>query len=123
MTSRRKFITQSALASAAIASNPFQSLNAQNRITQEGPKGLARTPINFPDNNGIGGVAFGNGFHQNTNEAITETLQAAWDSGVRYFDTSPWYGLGLSERRLGHFLFQKKREDFLLSTKVGRVIV
>ena len=122
MTSRRKFITQSALASAAIASNPFQSLNAQDGITQAEPQGLARAPINFPDKNGLGGVAFGNGFHQNTNEAITQTLKAAWDSGVRYFDTSPWYGLGLSERRLGHFLFPKKREDFLLSTKVGRVL-
>ena len=49
-------------------------------------------------------------------------LEAAWDSGVRYFDTSPWYGLGLSERRFGHFLFNKNRENYVLSTKIGRIL-
>jgi D-threo-aldose 1-dehydrogenase len=50
-------------------------------------------------------------------------LQAAWDEGVRYFDTSPWYGLGLSERRFGIFFDDKPRDAFTLSTKVGRVLV
>ncbi|WP_230975593.1 aldo/keto reductase [Acetobacter garciniae] len=49
-------------------------------------------------------------------------MQAAWDCGVRYFDTSPWYGLGLSERRFGHFLHTRARDDFVLSTKVGRLL-
>jgi D-threo-aldose 1-dehydrogenase len=49
-----------------------------------------------------------------------ETLSTAWDAGVRYFDTSPWYGRGLSELRLGQFLRQQPRGDFILSTKVGR---
>ena len=49
------------------------------------------------------------------------TLSAAWDAGIRYFDTSPWYGRGQSEHRFGRFLYRRPRRDFVLSTKVGRV--
>jgi len=71
---------------------------------------------------GLGGVAIGNGFMKVTNdEQATATLQAAWDAGVRTFDTSPFYGFGLSERRFGHVLHQHKRDDYVLCTKVGRV--
>src|SRR5690606_32405117 len=49
-----------------------------------------------------------------------ETLSAAWDAGIRFFDTSPWYGRGLSELRLGQFLRQQPRREFIVSTKVGR---
>jgi len=48
-------------------------------------------------------------------------LEAAWAVGVRYFDVTPRYGFGLSERRFGHFLHNKKREDYLLSSKVGKL--
>ncbi len=51
-----------------------------------------------------------------------ETLQAAWDSGIRYFDVAPWYGLGLAERYIGDFLRDKPRDSFVLSTKVGRLL-
>jgi len=47
-------------------------------------------------------------------------LEAAWKAGVRYYDTSPWYGRGLSELRLGRFLRQRPRQEFVISTKVGR---
>src|SRR5699024_2052727 len=50
-------------------------------------------------------------------------LEAAWDAGVRYFDTAPHYGLGLSERRLGAFLATKPRDELVLSTKAGRLLV
>ncbi|MFC9561910.1 aldo/keto reductase [Agromyces sp. NPDC056965] len=50
-------------------------------------------------------------------------LEAAWAAGVRQFDTAPHYGLGLSERRLGRFLATKPREEFRVSTKVGRLLV
>lgn len=70
----------------------------------------------------LGGVAAGNGFHENSNQRITNTLEAAWEAGVRYYDTSPFYGYGLSERRFGHYLFEKDRSDYLLSTKVGRTL-
>lgn len=50
-----------------------------------------------------------------------QTLQAAWDGGLRYFDTAPWYGNTKSEHRVGHFLRQKPRDEFVITTKVGRV--
>lgn len=50
------------------------------------------------------------------------TLDAAWTAGVRYFDTAPWYGRGLSEHRLGAFLRNKPRREFKLTTKVGRTL-
>lgn len=49
-------------------------------------------------------------------------LAAAWDAGIRAFDTAPHYGLGLSERRLGAFLRDKPRDEFTVSTKVGRLL-
>jgi D-threo-aldose 1-dehydrogenase len=52
-----------------------------------------------------------------------EILDAAWDAGFRYYDTSPLYGHGLSELRLGRLLRERPREDFLVSTKVGRYLV
>lgn len=50
------------------------------------------------------------------------TLNAAWDAGVRYYDTAPWYGRGLSEHRLGGFLRTRPRGDFQITTKVGRTL-
>ena len=50
-----------------------------------------------------------------------QILQAAWDGGIRYYDTSPFYGYGKSEHRLGTFLRQQPRDEFVVSTKVGRV--
>jgi aryl-alcohol dehydrogenase-like predicted oxidoreductase len=50
-------------------------------------------------------------------------LEEAWDAGIRQFDTAPHYGLGLSERRLGAFLRDKPRDQFTVSTKVGRLLV
>ena len=56
-------------------------------------------------------------------DAARALLQAAWDSGIRYFDTAPMYGAGLSERRVGDFLRDKPRDEYVLSTKVGRMLV
>lgn len=70
---------------------------------------------------GLGGVAIGNGFAPSTDEQTLATLEGAWKSGVRYFDTSPFYGYGLSERRFGAFLHSKKPDEYVLSTKVGRI--
>ncbi|QBA21089.1 aldo/keto reductase [Chryseobacterium indologenes] len=70
---------------------------------------------------GIGGVAIGTAFENITDEQAQEILQTAWETGIRYYDTSPWYGLTKSERRFGHFLKDKHRDDFIFSTKVGRL--
>ena len=56
-------------------------------------------------------------------EAISQqTLDEAWNAGIRYFDTAPWYGRGLAEHRLGGFLRTKPREKFTITTKVGRTL-
>jgi len=68
---------------------------------------------------GLGGVSLGNEFNKHTDKEAEGTLEAAWEVGVRHFDVAPWYGFGLAERRFGHFLHNKKREDYLLSSKVG----
>ncbi|MFL2510245.1 MAG: aldo/keto reductase [Alphaproteobacteria bacterium] len=51
------------------------------------------------------------------------TIAKAWESGIRYFDTAPLYGSGMAEERIGKFLKEKKREDFCIATKVGRLVV
>lgn len=71
---------------------------------------------------GLGGVSLGNEFNKVVTRDADATLQAAWDIGVRYFDVAPWYGLGLSERRMGHLLHDKPRDSFLLSSKVGKLL-
>jgi D-threo-aldose 1-dehydrogenase len=72
---------------------------------------------------GFGGANLGNLFTAMTDEQARAVLEAAWDAGIRYFDTAPHYGLGLAERRLGGFLATKPRDEFVVSTKVGRRLV
>ncbi len=71
---------------------------------------------------GLGGVPLGNEFAVITEKDAYATLEAAWSAGVRYYDTSPWYGLGLCERRFGNFLHTKDRKDYVLSSKVGKLL-
>lgn len=71
---------------------------------------------------GYGAANVGNLFRALTDDEAWEVLEAAWDAGIRYFDTAPHYGLGLSERRLGAFLQTKPRDEFFLSTKAGRLL-
>lgn len=52
-----------------------------------------------------------------------ETIATAWNKGIRYYDTAPFYGSGMAEERLGTFLKEKKREEFVIVTKVGRLVV
>jgi D-threo-aldose 1-dehydrogenase len=71
---------------------------------------------------GFGSAPLGDLFEAISEEQAQRTLQAAWDAGVRYFDTAPFYGYGKSEHRVGHFLRQQPRDQFVISTKVGRVL-
>jgi D-threo-aldose 1-dehydrogenase len=77
-----------------------------------------KPPVRF----GLGGVPLGNEFAVVTEKEAFATLDAAWSAGVRYYDTSPWYGLGLCERRFGNFLHTKDRGDYVLSSKVGKLL-
>ncbi|MCZ6635182.1 MAG: aldo/keto reductase [bacterium] len=70
---------------------------------------------------GFGGAPLGDLFEAISEVQAQETLQTAWDAGIRYFDTAPFYGYGKSEHRIGHFLRQQPRSEFAISTKVGRV--
>ena len=72
---------------------------------------------------GLGGAQFGNLFAETTDGESEAAVDAAWDAGIRYFDTAPHYGLGLSERRLGRALASRPRDEFIISSKVGRLLV
>jgi len=72
---------------------------------------------------GFGGAPIGNLYRAVEEETAAGAVSAAWRAGVRFFDTAPHYGLGLSEQRLGRALAARPRDDFVVSTKVGRVLV
>ncbi|OBZ15039.1 D-threo-aldose 1-dehydrogenase [Bacillus sp. FJAT-27264] len=72
---------------------------------------------------GFGSAPLGNMFRNIPEEEAMATVDAAWEQGIRYFDTAPFYGAGLAEIRLGEALSTRRREDYLLSTKVGRLIM
>ncbi len=71
---------------------------------------------------GYGAAAAGNLYRALDDDAARELLDTVWDTGIRYFDTAPHYGLGLSERRLGAMLRERPRSQYVLSTKAGRLL-
>ncbi|MEF9901719.1 aldo/keto reductase [Streptomyces sp. P9-A2] len=77
----------------------------------------------LPGTLGFGTAPLGNMFRSIPDEEAAATVEAAWNQGIRYFDTAPFYGAGLSEIRLGEVLAGRPRDEFVLSTKVGRVIL
>ncbi|WP_173915299.1 aldo/keto reductase [Halobacillus sp. Marseille-Q1614] len=72
---------------------------------------------------GLGTAPLGNMFRNIPEEEAADTVDAAWEHGIRYFDTAPFYGAGLSEIRLGRALSNYDRDDYVLSTKVGRYML
>lgn len=86
-----------------------------------GTRPLGNTGLSLPVL-GFGGAGLGNLFDEVDDSTADATLDAAWAAGIRYYDTSPWYGRGLSEHRLGRMLRNRPRQDFTLSTKVGRLL-
>ena len=71
---------------------------------------------------GFGAAPIGNLYAAVPEAQSDATLDAAWAAGIRYFDTAPLYGLGLSETRLNRFLRGRPRGEYLISTKVGRLM-
>ncbi len=71
---------------------------------------------------GLGGVPFGAAYVKLDDDQAQAAMRAAYEAGVTYFDTSPWYGCGQSEHRMGRFLRGQKRGSYVISTKVGRVL-
>ncbi|RKP46178.1 aldo/keto reductase [Pararobbsia silviterrae] len=82
---------------------------------------LGRTGASIPVL-GVGTCPLGELFGVIPDDEATATLNTAWHSGIRLYDTSPWYGLGLGERRTGSLLYRKPLSSYVLSTKVGRLL-
>lgn len=85
--------------------------------TRSTHRGLELTEI------GLGAAQLGNLYRETTEAEVEEGVAAAWAAGVRYFDTAPHYGLGLSERRLGEQLRTHPRDEYVISSKVGKLLV
>jgi D-threo-aldose 1-dehydrogenase len=124
MTSRRDFVGIATAGYALAASGlmaPARGLAAPGNDTQSvaGQRSGKYVPrIKF----GLGGVPLGNEFEVVTDRDAYKALDAAWSAGVRYYDVSPWYGLGLAERRFGNYLHSKNRDEYILSSKVGKLL-
>lgn len=131
MNTRRDFLNiavkSSVLAAAtALAHNAASATDVTNMVegssadqTASGRTGAHYKP---PFKFGMGGVPLGNEFEFVTDDDAYATIEAAWNAGVRYYDMAPWYGLGLTERRYGTFLHNKNRSEYVLSTKVGKLL-
>jgi D-threo-aldose 1-dehydrogenase len=84
--------------------------------------GVSRLRVPMPPV-GFGAAQLGNLFRETSDQEAAGAVEAAWAGGIRYYDTAPHYGLGLSERRLGSALARRPRAEALVSTKVGRLLV
>lgn len=105
------------LAQAGGASSPTRSPGALPGNDGDHPR--YRPPHRF----GLGSaIALGDMRRQISEAQARAILEAAWEQGIRYYDTSPWYGLGLSERRVGQLLYPRERGSFVLSSKTGRLL-
>ncbi len=91
-------------------------MNFATRTLQSGTSSLAISTFGF------GGAPLGNMHRVLSEDEAQLTVEAAWNAGLRYYDTAPYYGHGLSEMRIGAVLHSKRRDDFVISTKVGRVL-
>ena len=124
-SNRRNVLGMAATAAGALATTSLASATSITPTT----KGPAMAASNRAQEIfkprfrfGLGGVPFGNEFNKISDRQVEETIEAAWDAGVRYFDMAPWYGFGLAERRFGRFLHNKNRDDYIVSSKVGKLL-
>ena len=90
-------------------------------VTVSTRRRVGRTSLELPVL-GFGAAHLGELYGKVDEADSRATLDAAWEAGVRYYDTAPWYGRGLSEHRLGGFLRTKPRDQFQITTKVGRIL-
>jgi D-threo-aldose 1-dehydrogenase len=131
MNTRRDFLNLavkgSAMSAAALVvgstlargnTDDSRSMNNMENDANSGSNVHYKPPFRF----GLGGVPIGNEFAVVTDKDAYGILESAWSAGIRYYDVSPWYGLGLAERRYGSFLHNKKRSDYVISSKVGKLL-
>jgi D-threo-aldose 1-dehydrogenase len=105
-------------ATSAARASDIKGGNSMEQTVNNGNNGRYKPAFRF----GMGGVPLGNEFAVVTDKDAYATIEAAWNAGVRYYDMAPWYGLGLAERRYGYFLHNKNRNEFVLSSKVGKLL-
>jgi D-threo-aldose 1-dehydrogenase len=100
-------------------------MNSQDTHAENGTQPAHRVPRRdlVLTELGLGVSQFGNLYRKATDQEVRSAVAAAWAAGIRYFDTAPHYGLGLSERRIGALLADHPRQEYVLSTKVGRLLV
>ena len=77
----------------------------------------------LPSRLGFGAAPLGNMFRDIPEREAIATVEAAWSDGIRYYDNAPFYGAGLAEIRMGEALANKPRDRYVISTKVGRIIL
>src|SRR5258707_2302597 len=132
MSTRRDFLDLAVKGSAMIAAAALlpgstsaqgntsdgRSMNNMKNNTSSGSNVHYKLPFKFS----LGGVPLGNEFAVVTDKDAYAILEAAWSAGIRYYDGSPWYGLGLAERRYGSFLHNKERSEYVISSKVGKLL-
>ena len=97
------------------ANLPKSNFGVRSHVSRSG------AVINFTEL-GFGTAPLGNLYRALDEDIAALTVNAAWDAGIRYFDTAPLYGLGLAETRLNPLLRRLKREDYVISTKIGRLL-
>ena len=119
MSTRRDFLSAAVKGSASAALLPA-AVSASGETSAAGNA----NPVHYkpPFKFGMGGVPLGNEFSVVTDKDAYAILETAWSAGVRYFDVAPWYGLGLAERRYGGFLHDKNRSEYVISSKVGKLL-
>src|SRR4030081_643413 len=120
--SRRDFLGLAIQGSAVAAAATLPGISAAQTEGQTSMQTTTSEHYKPPVRFGLGGVPLGNEFAVITEKDAYATMEAAWSAGVRYYDTSPWYGLGLCERRFGNSLHTKNRSDYVLSSKVGKLL-
>jgi D-threo-aldose 1-dehydrogenase len=131
MSTRREFLSTAAISSAVVAATAFlpKAASASGNAGMDGGNSLEKNAVG--DNKGhykppfrfaMGGVPLGNEFAIVSDKDAYAAIEAAWNAGIRYYDMAPWYGLGLAERRYGNFLHNKSRSEFVLSSKVGKLL-
>jgi D-threo-aldose 1-dehydrogenase len=131
MNTRRDFLTATVKGSAmavatallpgstsAFGASEMIGGSSMEQAVSNGNKEHYKPPFRFA----MGGVPLGNEFAVVTDKDAYATIEAAWNAGVRYYDMAPWYGLGLAERRYGNFLHTKNRSEFVVSSKVGKLL-
>src|SRR5260370_40014460 len=103
---------------SALGASEMIGGSSMEQAVSSANKGHYKPPFRF----GIGGVPLGNEFAVVTDKDAYATIEAAWNAGVRYYDMAPWYGLGLAERRYGNFLHNKNRSEYVVSSRVGKLL-